>query len=157
MEPRWIIRGNGCRDPQHPWFEHTGQRTSFSRTVDLMDCSLEPLQCSPDDPCLNQHCNEFRANLRSHDSHGRRFHFIEVLCSHSTLSILLNPATSPYRYWQEMKSMVQALKLVKSIMTRVRVIRRVNSIPQEIEIDLRHIVPGDVVAVASTPFHTRNV
>jgi Mg2+-importing ATPase len=58
-------------------------------------------------------------------------------------------ASTSLRYWQEMKSMVQALKLVKSIMTRVRVIRHVNSIPQEIEIDLRHIVPGDVVAVAS--------
>lgn len=48
--------------------------------------------------------------------------------------------------------MVQALKLVRSIVTRVRVVRRVNSIPQEIEIDLRHVVPGDVVAVASTLF-----
>lgn len=48
--------------------------------------------------------------------------------------------------------MVQALKLIKSIVTRVRVIRRVNYIPQEIEIDLRHVVPGDVVAVASMPF-----
>ncbi|KAF8546738.1 Mg-transporting ATPase [Imleria badia] len=58
-------------------------------------------------------------------------------------------ASTSLRYWQEMKSMVQALKLVKSIVTRVRVIRGVNSIPQEIEIDLRHVVPGDVVAVAS--------
>lgn len=58
------------------------------------------------------------------------------------------------RYWQEMKSMVQALKLVKSIVTRVRVIRLVDSVPQEIEIDLRHIVPGDVVAVTSTPIYT---
>lgn len=119
-----------------------------------MDCSLEPLQCASDDPRLNQHRNEFHANLRSHDSHGRRFHLIEVAFLHTTLLILLKPATSPYRYWQEMKSMVQALKLVKSIMTRVRVIRRVNSIPQENEIDLRHIVPGDVVAVASTLFPT---
>ncbi|KAG6377002.1 Mg-transporting ATPase [Boletus reticuloceps] len=58
-------------------------------------------------------------------------------------------ASTSLRYWQEMKSMVQALKLVRSIVTRVRVIRRVNSVPQEIEVDLRHIVPGDVVAVAS--------
>lgn len=50
--------------------------------------------------------------------------------------------------------MVQALKLVKSIVTRVRVIRRVNDIPQEIEIDLRHVVPGDVVTAASTIFRT---
>lgn len=50
--------------------------------------------------------------------------------------------------------MVQALKLVKSIATRVRVIRHVNSVPQEMEIDLRHIVPGDIIAVASTLFHT---
>lgn len=48
-----------------------------------------------------------------------------------------------------MKSMVQALKLVKSIVTRVRVIRRVNSMPKEIEVDLRRIVPGDVIAIAS--------
>ncbi|KAH0831975.1 Mg-transporting ATPase [Lanmaoa asiatica] len=58
-------------------------------------------------------------------------------------------ASTSLRYWQEMKSMVQALKLVKSIVTRVRVIRRVDSTPQEIEVDLRHIVPGDVVTVAS--------
>lgn len=58
-------------------------------------------------------------------------------------------ASTALRYWQEMKSMVQALKLVKSIVTRVRVIRRVNSMPKEIEVDLRRIVPGDVIAVAS--------
>lgn len=57
------------------------------------------------------------------------------------------------RYWQEMKSMVQALKLVRSIVTRVRVVRRVDSIPQESEIDQRHIVAGDIVAVTSTLFH----
>lgn len=51
--------------------------------------------------------------------------------------------------------MVQALKLAKSIVTRIRVIRRVKSVPQEVEIDLRHIIPGDVVTVASTLFHTR--
>ncbi|KAG9315865.1 Mg-transporting ATPase [Chiua virens] len=58
-------------------------------------------------------------------------------------------ASTGLRYWQEIRSMVQALKLVKSIVTRVRVIRRVDSVPQEIEIDLRHVVPGDIVAVAS--------
>ncbi|KAF8443023.1 Mg-transporting ATPase [Boletus edulis BED1] len=67
----------------------------------------------------------------------------------SIVMITMVVASTSLRYWQEMKSMVQALKLVRSIVTRVRVIRRVNSVPQEIEVDLRHIVPGDVVAVAS--------
>ncbi|KAF9220910.1 Mg-transporting ATPase [Gyrodon lividus] len=58
-------------------------------------------------------------------------------------------ASTGLRYWQEMKSMVQALKLVKSIVTRVRVVRCVNSHSEEIEIDQRHVVPGDVITVAS--------
>lgn len=58
-------------------------------------------------------------------------------------------ASTGLRYWQEMKSMVQALKLVRSIVTRVRVVRRVNGISQELEIDQKLIVPGDVIAVAS--------
>jgi Mg2+-importing ATPase len=45
--------------------------------------------------------------------------------------------------------MVQALKLVKSIVTRVRVLRCVNSRFEEIEIDQRHVVRGDVITVAS--------
>jgi len=63
--------------------------------------------------------------------------------------ILMVVASTGLRYWQEVKSMVQALKLVKTIVTRIRVIRRIQSIPQEIEIDLRNVVPGDVVSVAS--------
>ncbi|KIK92577.1 hypothetical protein PAXRUDRAFT_147003 [Paxillus rubicundulus Ve08.2h10] len=58
-------------------------------------------------------------------------------------------ASTGLRYWQEMKSMVQALKLVKSIITRVRVLRCVNSSSEEIEIDQRHVVRGDVITVAS--------
>lgn len=58
-------------------------------------------------------------------------------------------ASTGLRYWQEMKSMVQALKLVRSIVTRVRVVRRVNGISQELEVDQKLIVPGDVIAVAS--------
>ncbi|KAI5981718.1 Mg-transporting ATPase [Pisolithus albus] len=58
-------------------------------------------------------------------------------------------ASTGLRYWQEMKSMVQALKLVRSIVTRVRVVRRVSGISQELEIDQKLIVPGDVIAVAS--------
>ncbi|KIJ07693.1 hypothetical protein PAXINDRAFT_173345 [Paxillus involutus ATCC 200175] len=58
-------------------------------------------------------------------------------------------ASTGLRYWQEMKSMVQALKLVKSIVTRVRVLRCVNSRFEEIEIDQRHVVRGDVITVAS--------
>lgn len=117
-----------------------------------MDRSLESLQCALDDPRHNQHRYGFRANLRSDDSHGRRFHIIEVLVAYCAVETP-KPCKLSYRYWQEMKSMVQALKLVKSIVTRVRVIRRVNSVPQELEVDLRHIVPGDIVTVASTLFH----
>ncbi|KAI6139389.1 Mg-transporting ATPase [Pisolithus tinctorius] len=58
-------------------------------------------------------------------------------------------ASTGLRYWQEMKSMVQALELVRSIVTRVRVVRRVNGIAQELEIDQKLVVPGDVIAVAS--------
>ncbi|KAI6112317.1 Mg-transporting ATPase [Pisolithus thermaeus] len=58
-------------------------------------------------------------------------------------------ASTGLRYWQEMKSMVQALKLVRSIVTRVRVVRRVNGISQELEVDQKLIVPGDVIAVTS--------
>lgn len=58
-------------------------------------------------------------------------------------------ASTGLRYWQEMKSMVQALNLVRSIVTRVRVVRRVNGISQESEIDQKLVVPGDVIAVAS--------
>ncbi|KIJ64405.1 hypothetical protein HYDPIDRAFT_111717 [Hydnomerulius pinastri MD-312] len=58
-------------------------------------------------------------------------------------------ASTGLRYWQEVKSMVQALKLVRSIVTRVRVVRCVNSISEEIELDQKQIVPGDVINVAS--------
>lgn len=65
-------------------------------------------------------------------------------------------ASTGLRYWQEMKSMVQALRLVRSIITRVRVVRVVNGRPQELEIDQKEVVPGDIIAVASqflpTPF-----
>lgn len=45
--------------------------------------------------------------------------------------------------------MVQALKLVRSIVTRVQVLRRVDSQPRILEIDQKQVVPGDVVVVAS--------
>ena len=59
-----------------------------------MDCSLEPLQCTPHNPRLNQYRNGFRANFRSHDSHGRRVHFIEVFLFHTVLPTPLKLAIS---------------------------------------------------------------
>ena len=61
-------------------------------------------------------------------------------------------ASTGLRYWQEMKSMVQALRLVRSIVTRVRVIRVVNGRPQELEIDQKEVVPGNILAMASQFF-----
>ncbi|KAL4064158.1 hypothetical protein V8B97DRAFT_1876143 [Scleroderma yunnanense] len=58
-------------------------------------------------------------------------------------------ASTGLRFWQEIKSMVQALKLVRSIVTRVRVVRVVNGLSQEIELDQKQVVPGDIIAVAS--------
>ncbi|KAG0700830.1 Mg-transporting ATPase [Suillus ampliporus] len=53
------------------------------------------------------------------------------------------------RYWQEMKSMIQAVNLIKSVTTNTRVLRSRSSGSEELEIDQRHVVPGDIVAVTS--------
>ncbi|CCL99190.1 uncharacterized protein FIBRA_01205 [Fibroporia radiculosa] len=59
-------------------------------------------------------------------------------------------ASTSLRYWQEMKSMVQAQNLLTSVTTRVRVLRRLrDSGSEELEIDQRKVVPGDVLAVTS--------
>ncbi|KAG2132602.1 Mg-transporting ATPase [Suillus cothurnatus] len=48
-----------------------------------------------------------------------------------------------------MKSMIQAVNLIKSVTTNTRVLRCRNSGSEEFEIDQRDVVPGDIVAVTS--------
>lgn len=58
-------------------------------------------------------------------------------------------ASTGLRYWQELKSMVQAVNLIKSVTTNTRVLRYRNSGSEEVEIDQRNVVPGDIIAVTS--------
>jgi Mg2+-importing ATPase len=58
-------------------------------------------------------------------------------------------ASTGLRYWQELKSMTQAIKLIKTVTTRVRIIRSRSLSSEEVEIDQKQVVPGDVLAVAS--------
>lgn len=58
-------------------------------------------------------------------------------------------ASTGLRYWQELKSMIQAVNLIKSVTTNTRVLRCRNSGSEEFEIDQRDVVPGDIVAVTS--------
>ena len=47
--------------------------------------------------------------------------------------------------------MTQAIKLIKSVSTRVRVVRTRSLLSEQVEIDQKEVVPGDVLAVASKP------
>ncbi|KAG1751439.1 Mg-transporting ATPase [Suillus paluster] len=58
-------------------------------------------------------------------------------------------ASTGLRYWQELKSMIQAVNLIKSVTTNTRVLRSRGSSSEELEIDQRHVVPGDIIAVTS--------
>ncbi|KAG2342843.1 Mg-transporting ATPase [Suillus weaverae] len=58
-------------------------------------------------------------------------------------------ASTGLRYWQELKSMIQAVNLIKSVTTNTRVLRQQNSVSEELEIDQRNVVPGDIVVVTS--------
>ncbi|KIK46770.1 hypothetical protein CY34DRAFT_800114 [Suillus luteus UH-Slu-Lm8-n1] len=58
-------------------------------------------------------------------------------------------ASTGLRYWQELKSMIQAVNLIKSVTTNTRVLRYRASGPEELEIDQRDVVPGDIIAVTS--------
>lgn len=58
-------------------------------------------------------------------------------------------ASTGLRYWQELKSMIQAVNLIKSVTTNTRVLRYRNSGSEELEIDQRNVVPGDIIAVTS--------
>jgi Mg2+-importing ATPase len=53
-----------------------------------------------------------------------------------------------------MKSMIQAVNLIKSVTTNTRVLRCRNSGSEEFEIDQRDVVPGDIVAVTSRLLHS---
>ena len=50
------------------------------------------------------------------------------------------------RFWQELKSVSQAAKLLSSVTTRIRVLRN----NQEIVLDRKEIVPGDVLVLTSS-------
>lgn len=50
------------------------------------------------------------------------------------------------RFWQELKSVSQAAKLLNSVTTRIRVLRA----NKEVELDRRDIVPGDVLILTSS-------
>jgi len=60
------------------------------------------------------------------------------------------------RFWQELKSMSKAAALVNAVTIRVRVLRAHSgpdsaaATSEEVEIDRKQVVPGDVLAVAST-------
>lgn len=58
-------------------------------------------------------------------------------------------ASTGLRYWQELKSMIQAVNLIKSVTTNTRVLRYRSSGPEELEIDQRNVVPGDIISVTS--------
>ncbi|KAG1790502.1 Mg-transporting ATPase [Suillus plorans] len=58
-------------------------------------------------------------------------------------------ASTGLRYWQELKSTIQAVNLIKSVTTNTRVLRYRSSGPEEVEIDQRSVVPGDIIAVTS--------
>ena len=47
------------------------------------------------------------------------------------------------RFWQELKSVSQAAKLLNSLATRVRVLRD----KKEVELDRKQVVPGDVLVL----------
>ena len=47
------------------------------------------------------------------------------------------------RFWQELKSVSQAAKLLNSLATRVRVLRD----KEEVELDRKQVVPGDVLVL----------
>ena len=50
------------------------------------------------------------------------------------------------RFWQELKSVSEAAKLLNSITTRIRVLRA----NEEVELDRKEVVPGDVVVLSSS-------
>jgi len=50
------------------------------------------------------------------------------------------------RFWQELKSISQAAKLLNSVTTRVRLLRA----NQEVELDRKEVVPGDVLVLTSS-------
>ena len=47
------------------------------------------------------------------------------------------------RFWQELKSVLQAAKLLNSLATRVRVLRD----KKEVELERKEVVPGDVLVL----------
>ena len=47
------------------------------------------------------------------------------------------------RFWQELKSVSQAAKLLNSLATRVRVLRD----KKEVELERKEVVPGDVLVL----------
>lgn len=63
-------------------------------------------------------------------------------------------ASTGLRFWQDLKSVSQASKLINSVTTRVHVCRQrpdASSVlhPEEIEIDRKEVVPGDVLLFTS--------
>lgn len=54
------------------------------------------------------------------------------------------------RFWQELKSVSQAAKLLNSLATRVRVLRD----KKEVELDRKQVVPGDVLVLTGIILHT---
>lgn len=54
------------------------------------------------------------------------------------------------RFWQELKSVSQAVKLLNSLATRVRVLRD----KKEVELDRKQVVPGDVLVLTGIILHT---
>lgn len=53
------------------------------------------------------------------------------------------------RFWQELKSVSQAAKLLNSLATRVRVLRD----KKEVELDRKEVVPGDVLVLTGIMIH----
>ena len=47
------------------------------------------------------------------------------------------------RFWQELKSVSQAAKLLNSLVTRIRVLRD----KKEVELERKEVVPGDVLVL----------
>lgn len=62
-----------------------------------------------------------------------------------TVMVVMVMASTGLRFWQELKSVSQAAKLLNSITTRVRVLRS----NKEVELDRKEVVPGDVVLLSS--------
>ncbi|KAF9517656.1 hypothetical protein BS47DRAFT_1371289 [Hydnum rufescens UP504] len=62
-----------------------------------------------------------------------------------TVMMLMVVASTTLRFWQELKSVSQAVKLLNSVSTRVRVLRA----NQTVDLDRKEVVPGDVLVLTS--------